>query len=69
MHYRASDNSLHFIEPEFAHLLPAGSVPITDAEADAIQLAQAPIVEPVPEPTKAELLAQIAALAAKVEAL
>ena len=37
MNYKAPDNSLHFIEPEFAHLLPAGSVPITDAEAEALR--------------------------------
>lgn len=35
MHYKAPDNSLHSIAPEFAHLLPAGSVPITDEEAEA----------------------------------
>jgi len=47
-HYKAPDNSLHFIEPEFAHLLPAGSVPITDEEAEALK--------PVPpEPTYADL--------------
>jgi hypothetical protein len=37
MHYKAPDNSLHFIEPEFSHLLPAGSVPITDDEAEALR--------------------------------
>jgi hypothetical protein len=42
MNYKAPDNSLHFIEPEFAHLLPAGSVPITEAEAEALR--------PVPHP-------------------
>lgn len=42
MNYKAPDNSLHFIEPEFAHLLPAGSVPITDEEAEALR--------PVPQP-------------------
>jgi hypothetical protein len=36
-HYKAPDNSLHAIEPEFAHLLPAGSVPITDEEAEALR--------------------------------
>jgi len=36
-HYKAPDNSLHFIEPEFAHILPAGSVPISDAEAEALR--------------------------------
>lgn len=38
--YKAPDNSLHAIEPLFEHLLPAGCVPITEAEADAIRAAQ-----------------------------
>lgn len=42
MHYKSPDNSVHFIEPEFAHLLPAGSVPITESEAEALR--------PVPPP-------------------
>jgi hypothetical protein len=42
MHYKAPDNSLHFIEPEFAHLLPAGCVQITAEEAEALR--------PVPPP-------------------
>jgi hypothetical protein len=37
MHYKAPDNSLHFIEPEFAHLLPEGSIPITEEEAEALR--------------------------------
>jgi hypothetical protein len=37
MNYKAPDNSLHFIEPAFAHLLPAGSVQITDEEAEALR--------------------------------
>jgi len=38
MHYKAPDNSLHFLDDDsFVHLLPAGSVPITDAEADALR--------------------------------
>lgn len=45
MHYQAPDNSLHFVEPDMAHLLPAGSVPITDEEADAIRAA---VPAPVP---------------------
>ena len=36
-HYKAPDNSLHFIEPEYAHLLPEGSVQITDEEAEALR--------------------------------
>lgn len=46
MFYKAPNNSLHFIEPEFAYLLPAGSVAITDAEAEALR--------PVYTPTYAE---------------
>ena len=37
MHYKAPDNSLHFIKPEFTHLLPAGSIRITDEEAEALR--------------------------------
>ena len=46
MNYKAPDNSLHFIEPEFAHMLPTGSVPITDEEAEALRIAA--IVPPPP---------------------
>ena len=43
MHYKAPDNSLHFIEPEYEHLLPEGSVAITDEEAEALRpVPQAP---------------------------
>jgi hypothetical protein len=37
MNYKAPDNSLHFIEPEYTHLLPEGSVQITEAEAEALR--------------------------------
>lgn len=37
MNYKAPNNSLHFLEPEFAHLLPAGSVQITDEEAEVLR--------------------------------
>lgn len=42
MFYKDPQNNIHFIEPEFAHLLPIGSVPITDEDADALR--------PVPPP-------------------
>lgn len=42
MNYKAPDNSLHFIDPEYAHLLPSGCVPITPEEAEALR--------PVPPP-------------------
>ena len=49
MNYKAPDNSLHVIEPEFAHLLPTGCVPITEEEAEALR--------PVPPaPTVQDLL-------------
>jgi len=53
MHYKAPDNSLHFLDDEaFFHLLPAGSVPITDEEAEALR--------PVPQPDpKAEAQAYL----------
>jgi len=39
MNYKAPDNSIHVIEPEYAHLLPVGSIAITDEEAEALRLA------------------------------
>ena len=47
-HYKAPDNSLHFIDSAFEFMLPAGSVQITDAQAEALR--------PIPPvPTYAEL--------------
>ena len=38
MYYKAPDNSLHFLDDAaFAHLLPEGSIAITDAEAEALR--------------------------------
>jgi hypothetical protein len=38
MNYKAPDNSLHFIDDDaYAHLLPEGSVQITDEEAEALR--------------------------------
>jgi len=42
-YYKAPDNSVHFIEPEFADLLPAGSVEITEEEAQALRPKPAPV--------------------------
>lgn len=40
MHYKAPDNSVHFLDDNsFAHLLPAGSTPISDTEAATIRAA------------------------------
>jgi len=37
-HYKAPDNSLHFLDSqEYEYLLPAGSVQITDEEANEIR--------------------------------
>ena len=43
-HYKALDNSLHFIDSAFESMLPAGSVQITDVEADTIRAANAPVL-------------------------
>jgi len=38
MHYKAPDNSVHFLDDDsFVHLLPAGSVSISDAEAENLR--------------------------------
>ena len=47
MHYKAPDNSLHFIEPEFAHLLPSGCVPVSAEEVEAIRAASIPAPTPI----------------------
>jgi hypothetical protein len=50
MHYKAPDNSLHFLDDDsFAHLLPEGCVQITEEEAEALR--------PKHIPTYAELRA------------
>ena len=47
MHYKAPDNSVHFLDSaDYEYLLPAGSVQITDEEAEALR--------PKTEPTYAE---------------
>ena len=47
MNYKAPDNSVHYLDDDsFVHLLPAGSVQITDAEAESLR--------PVYTPTYAE---------------
>ena len=54
MHFKAPDNSLHFIESlEHINLLPSGSIQITEEEAQAIRDANKPI------PTAKDLLAQL----------
>jgi hypothetical protein len=51
--YRDTNNKLHFLDDvEYEHLLPAGSVPISDAEAAAMQ---APTPEEVQARTQAAL--------------
>lgn len=57
-HYKAPDNSLHCIEPAFVHLLPAGCVEITEAEADAVREANAP--RPTAQQVRAERDAKLA---------
>jgi len=55
MYYKAPNNSLHVIEPEFAHLLPSGCVPITEEEAEAMRPVSSP---PTPQQQLAILDAQ-----------
>jgi hypothetical protein len=43
MYYKAPDNSLHSLDDDsFKHFLPAGSIAITDAEAQALRPAPVP---------------------------
>lgn len=59
MHYKAPDNTVHFLDdPAFVHLLPAGSVPITDAEAEALRRERS---APTPEQIIASITAAVQA--------
>lgn len=50
-HYKDTENKLHWIDDaQYVHLLPAGSVQISDTEADALK-------PKPPAPTYAELRA------------
>ena len=43
--YKDTSNKSHVLESaDFAHLLPAGCLPITEAEAEAIKLASIPVL-------------------------
>jgi hypothetical protein len=70
MHYKAPDNSIHFLDStEYEHLLPAGSVQITQEEANVILEAQAQAKYQewlAAQPTKEE---QIAKLQIELDAL
>jgi hypothetical protein len=45
MFYKAPNNSLHVLDSaDYEHLLPSGSVQITDAEAAQIVAASAPVL-------------------------
>ena len=49
-HYKAPDNSLHFLDDSgFENLLPEGCVQISDEEAESIRVANTPAPEPVVE--------------------
>jgi len=49
-HYKAPDNSVHWLDDaKFVHLLPPGSVPITDAQAESLRAANAPKPDPKAE--------------------
>lgn len=45
MYYKAPNNSLHVLDSaDYEHLLPSGSVQITDVEAEQIVAASAPVL-------------------------
>lgn len=59
-HFKDSNNQLHWLDSvEHEHLLPAGSVQITDAEADAIRAAEQ---AKLPNPRIAAIKAELAAI-------
>jgi len=70
MNYKDPQNNLHFIDPAFAHMLPAGSVPITEEEAEDIRIANTPPPAPVTviSPRQIRQALTAAGLRAQVEA-
>ena len=55
-HYKSPDNSVHFIDSiEHESILPAGSVKITDAEADELRKPPPPTKEQINADTFARL--------------
>jgi hypothetical protein len=45
MYYKAPDNSVHSLDSaDYEHLLPSGSVQITDGEAATLRAANAPVL-------------------------
>lgn len=56
--YKAPDNSLHCIEPEFVHLLPDGCVEISQEELEAIYESRK-VVQPITDPEQLEALAYL----------
>lgn len=70
-YFKSPDNKLHDIDPDFAFLLPVGSVPISDAEAQAIIDAMT-TVQTVPQTVtrfQARAALHLAGLLPSVEAL
>ena len=53
MYYKAPDNSIHNVDPEFEYLLPADSVQISEAEAKDI------LASLITAPTTKDLLAKL----------
>ena len=68
MNYKAPDNSLHFLDDlSYADLLPQGSVPITDEEAEALRPAKVPAAPPVLTPRQIRMTLSRAGLRDEVE--
>ena len=69
--YKDTNNNLWAYEEDGSqdHLIPSDFIFITDEEAEAIRVSQLPEYVAPLEPTKAELLAQLQELTAKIEAL
>ena len=69
MNYKAPDNSLHFLDDSsYADLLPQGSVPITDEEAEALRPAKVLVVYPTLTPRQIRMALTRAGLRDEVEA-
>lgn len=70
--FKDTNNQIHVIDENFTHLLPTGCVEVTQEEANIIRAekqAEYETTNPIVQPTKEQLLAELQALKSKIDAL
>jgi hypothetical protein len=69
-YFKDTQNKLHFLDnAQYEYLLPAGTVAISDAEAESVIAAQETVNPPLVSLTLEQLQAQLSTLTAQINAL